>query len=116
MIPATPKEKAEGTGRKGGRRRRVKKQVDKTYVDDDGWVKDAQQRSNEVSRYDGRYMVTKKVLESASETDDEDEDIPKAEAVKEEKKKEEAPAAKKQKIAAPGPKKQQGIASFFSKK
>ena len=61
-------------------------------------------------------MVTKKVLESASETDDEDEDIPKVEAVKEEKKKEEAPAAKKQKIAAPGPKKQQGIASFFSKK
>ena len=115
MIPATPKEKAEGTGRKEGRRRRVKKQVDKTYVDDDGWVKDAQQRSNEVS-HDGRYMVTKKVLESASETDDEDEDIPKAEAVKEEKKKEEAPAAKKQKIAAPGPKKQQGIASFFSKK
>ena len=31
-------------------------------------------------------MVTKKVLESASETDDEDEHIPKAEAVKEEKK------------------------------
>ena len=61
-------------------------------------------------------MVTKKVLESASETDNEDEDIPKAEAVKEEKKKEEVPAAKKQKIAAPGPKKQQGIASFFSKK
>ena len=53
---------------------------------------------------------------SKDETDDEDEHIPKAEAVKEEKKKEEAPAAKKQKIAAPGPKKQQGIASFFLKK
>ena len=42
---SVPKEKAEGTGRKGGRRRRVKKQVDKTYVDDDGWVKDGQQSS-----------------------------------------------------------------------
>ena len=36
VIPATPKEKTEGTVRKGGRRRRVRKQVDKTYVDDDG--------------------------------------------------------------------------------
>ena len=35
------------------KRRRVKKQVDKTYVDEDG------------------YMVTKKVVQSASETDDE---------------------------------------------
>lgn len=33
VIPATPKEKREG---KGGRRRRVKKQVDKTYMDEEG--------------------------------------------------------------------------------
>jgi len=98
VIPATPKEKTEG---KGGRRRRVKKQVDKTYVDDDG------------------YMVTKKVVESASETDDETEVAPKPEVKKAVNKKEtteEAPAAKKQKVVAPGAKKQQGIASFFTKK
>ena len=47
--------------------------------------------------YDGRYMVTKKVLESASETDDEDEDIPKAEAAKEEKNDE--PAQRKKGVA-----------------
>jgi len=98
VIPATPKEKTEG---KGGRRRRVKKQVDKTYVDEDG------------------YMVTKKVVESASETDDETEAAPKPEVKKAVNKKEtteEAPAAKKQKVVAPGAKKQQGIASFFTKK
>jgi len=102
VIPATPKDKIDGGGRKGGRRRRVKKQVDKTYVDEDG------------------YMVTKKVVESASETDDETEVAPKPEAVKTVTKKEtseEAPAAKKQKVVvAPGAKKQQGIASFFTKK
>jgi len=101
VIPATPKEKIEGGSRKGGRRRRVKKQVDKTYVDDDG------------------YMVTKKVVESASETDDETEVAPKAEVQKTVNKKEiseEAPAAKKQKVVAPGAKKQQGIASFFQRK
>jgi len=98
VIPATPKEKREG---KGGRRRRVKKQVDKTYMDEEG------------------YMVTKKVVESASETDDETEVAPKPEVKKAVNKKEtteEAPAAKKQKVVAPGAKKQQGIASFFTKK
>merc|ERR1712181_127305 len=99
VIPATPKAKIEGGCK---RRRRVKKQVDKTYVDGDG------------------YMVTKKVAESASETDDETEVAAKPEAVKTLNKKETpeaAPAAKKQKVVvAPGAKKQQGIASFFTKK
>jgi len=103
VIPATPKEKIEGGGRRGGRRRRVKKQVDKTYVDEDG------------------YMVTKKVVESASETDDETEAAPKPkpevkQTVNKKETSEEAPAAKKQKVVAPGAKKQQGIASFFTKK
>jgi len=96
VIPATPKEKT--ASRKG--RRRVKRQVDKTYVDSEG------------------YMVTKKVVESASETDEEPEETKaKVETVEPKAKKEvEAPAAKKTKLAAPGAKKQQGIASFFSKK
>jgi len=105
VIPATPKDKIDGASRKGGRRRRVKKQVDKTYVDEDG------------------YMVTKKVVESASETDDETDVAPKPKAektvntVNKKETPEEAPAAKKQKVVvAPGAKKQQGIASFFTKK
>lgn len=97
VIPATPKEK-KSSSRVG--RRRVKRQVDKTYVDDDG------------------YMVTKKVIESASETDDEPEPV--KETKKPEVKKETAeaaPAAKKAKLAAPGAKtKNQGIAGFFTKK
>merc|ERR1712142_1255920 len=83
-IPPTPKQ-ATRTSRPG--RRRIRRQVDKTYVDDQG------------------YMVTKKEYESASETDDE------PEPVKEKTpKKVEAPVAKKAKLAAPGgPKSQAGI-------
>lgn len=97
-IPATPKANIEAS-RTG--RRRVKKQVDKTYMDEDG------------------YMVTKKVLESGSETDDDVEE-PKveAESVKSEPKKEvtEAPPSKKAKVVASGAKNQKGIQSFFTKK
>merc|ERR1712025_948609 len=90
-IPPTPKQPTR-TSKPG--RRRVRRQVDKTYVDDQG------------------YMVTKKVYESASETDDE------PEPVKEKTpKKVEAPVAKKAKLAAPGgPKSQAGIMNFFKKK
>jgi len=90
-IPPTPKQPTR-TSKPG--RRRVRRQVDKTYVDDQG------------------YMVTKKEYESASETDDE------PEPVKEKTAKEvEAPVAKKAKLAAPGgPKSQAGIMNFFKKK
>merc|ERR1712059_45454 len=95
-IPATPTPKPS-IARTG--RRKVKKQVDKTYVDDQG------------------YMVTKKVYESGSETDDEPE--PAKKEVKKSPIKEskvEAPAAKKAKLAAPGAKAQPGIMNFFKKK
>jgi len=91
-IPATPKENIVRPGR-----RRVRKQVDKTYVDEQG------------------YMVTKKVYESGSETDDEPEPVTK-EAKKSPEPKVEAPAAKKAKLAAPGAKAQPGIMNFFKKK
>merc|ERR1719412_1374478 len=79
-IPPTPKQPTR-TSKPG--RKRVKRQVDKTYVDDQG------------------FMVTKKEYESASETDEE------PEPVKEKTpKKVEAPVAKKAKLAAPGAKSQ----------
>merc|ERR1712226_1549816 len=99
VIPATPKEKP-ASSRTG--RRRVKKTVDKTYVDEDG------------------YMVTKKVIESASETDDEPEVKEEKHEVKkvETKKKDEdaEPKPKKAKVMAPSTKPQKGIMSFFSAK
>jgi len=89
-IPPTPKQPTR-TSKPG--RKRVKRQVDKTYVDDQG------------------FMVTKKEYESASETDEE------PEPVKEKTpKKVDAPVAKKAKLAAPGAKSQAGIMSFFKKK
>jgi len=93
-IPPTPKQQTR-TSKPG--RRRVKKQVNKTYLDDDG------------------YMVTKKEYESASETDDEPE-VVKEKTPKKEEVKVEAPAAKKPKLAAPGGKTQAGIMNFFKKK
>merc|ERR1712112_340393 len=81
VIPATPKENPKSS-RAG--RRRVKRTVDKTYVDEDG------------------YMVTKKVVESASETGDEPEVKEEKPEVKkvETKNKDEAvePKAKKAKV------------------
>ena len=62
-IPATPVQKTAKAGRK-----RVKKQVDKTFMDDKG------------------YMVTKKVYESASETDDETSEPPKVPTPKKQEK------------------------------
>merc|ERR1712029_813993 len=93
-IPATPVQKTAKAGRK-----RVKKQVDKTFMDDKG------------------YMVTKKVYESASETDDESSEPSKAPTPKKQEKVE-PPASKKAKIAGPGSggKGQTGIMSFFKKK
>jgi len=89
-IPPTPKQPTR-TSKPG--RKRVKRQVDKTYVDDQG------------------FMVTKKEYESASETDEE------PEPVKEKTpKKVEVPVAKKAKLSAPGAKSQAGIMSFFKKK
>merc|ERR1719350_46150 len=89
-IPPTPKQPTR-TSKPG--RKRVKRQVNKTYVDDQG------------------FMVTKKEYESASETDEE------PEPVKEKTpKKAEAHVAKKAKLAAPGAKSQAGIMSFFKKK
>eukprot|EP00092_Neocalanus_flemingeri_P011604 GFUD01012505.1.p1 GENE.GFUD01012505.1~~GFUD01012505.1.p1 ORF type:complete len:459 (-),score=176.93 GFUD01012505.1:119-1495(-) len=92
-IPPTPKQPTR-TSKPG--RRKVKRQVDKTYVDDQG------------------YMVTKKEYESASETDDEPEPVKEKTPKKVEKI--EAPAAKKPKLVAPGGKAQAGIMSFFKKK
>jgi len=93
-IPATPVQKTAKAGRK-----RVKKQVDKTFMDDKG------------------YMVTKKVYESASETDDETSEPSKVPTPKKQEKVE-PPASKKAKIAGPGSggKGQTGIMSFFKKK
>lgn len=92
-IPPTPKQPTR-TSKPG--RKRVKRQVDKTYVDDQG------------------YMVTKKEYESASETDEEPEPVKEKTPKKVEKI--EAPAAKKAKLAAPGAKSQPGIMGFFKKK
>jgi len=92
-IPPTPKQPTR-TSKPG--RRRVKRQVDKTYVDDQG------------------YMVTKKEYESASETDEEPEPVKEKTPKKVEKI--EAPAPKKAKLAAPGAKSQPGIMGFFKKK
>jgi len=92
-IPPTPKQPTR-TSKPG--RKRVKRQVDKTYVDDQG------------------YMVTKKEYESTSETDDEPEPVKEKTPKKVEKV--EAPAAKKAKLVAPGSKSQAGIMSFFKKK
>ncbi len=64
IVPATPEPevaKSKKAVRKG--RRRVKKMVDKTFMDEKG------------------YMVTKKQLESCSETDDDDQDEVKKEPV-----------------------------------
>lgn len=93
-IPATPVQKTAKAGRK-----RVKKQVDKTFMDDKG------------------YMVTKKVYESASETDDETSEPPKVPTPKKQEKVE-PPASKKAKITGlgSGGKGQTGIMSFFKKK
>lgn len=93
IVPATPK--AEPSARPG--RRRVKKLVNKTYVDDEG------------------FMVTKKVYESGSETDEEP-PAPEEKPVKKSPVKVEAPAAKKPKLGAPGGKAQPGIMNFFKKK
>ena len=70
-IPATPvqeKVKSKLTGNSKPGRRRVKKLVDKTYMDDKG------------------YFVTKKEYESASETDDEPEQVKKPDTPKKEEK------------------------------
>merc|ERR1712083_217164 len=92
-IPPTPKQ-ATRTSKPG--RRRVRRQVDKTYVDDQG------------------FMVTKKEYESASETDDEPEQVEEKTPKKVEKL--EAPVAKKPKLVAPGGSKgQSGIMNFFKK-
>ena len=70
-IPATPvqekvKSKLSGNSKPG--RRRVRKLVDKTYMDDKG------------------YFVTKKEYESASETDDEPEQVKKPDTPKKQEK------------------------------
>jgi len=91
-IPATPVTKSVKSGRK-----RVKKQVDKTFMDEKG------------------YMVTKKVYESASETDDESSEPAKVPTPKKQEKVE-PPASKKAKITGSGGKGQTGIMSFFKKK
>lgn len=77
-------------------RRRVKKMVDKTYMDDAG------------------YMVTKKEYVSGSETDEEPE--LKKPNKKVEKEKVEQPVAKKPKLTGSGTKGQTGIMNFFKKK
>jgi len=99
-IPATPvqeKVKSKLTGNSKPGRRRVKKLVDKTYMDDKG------------------YFVTKKEYESASETDDEPEQAKKPNTPKKEEKVE-PPATKKPKLAGSGGKGQAGIMNFFKKK
>jgi len=92
-IPPTPKQPTR-TSKAG--RKRVRRQVDKTYVDEQG------------------YMVTKKEYESASETDDEPEPV--KEEIPKKVEKVEVPAAKKPKLVAPGAKTQSGIMNFFKKK
>jgi len=92
IIPPTPKEETK----KPGGRRRVKKLVDKTFMDDQG------------------YMVTKKVYESGSESDNEPSPVKKLVVAKVSPTS--APAAKKPKIIAGGTNKQQNIMSFFKKK
>ena len=92
-IPATPvrETKTSKTGR-----RRVRKLVDKTYMDSKG------------------YMVTKKEYESASETDEETEPVKKTSPKKQDKV--EPPVTKKPKLTNSGNKGQAGIMNFFKKK
>ena len=92
-IPATPvPETKTRTGR-----RRVRRLVDKTYMDEKG------------------YMVTKKEYESASESDTEEPPVKKTVTPKKQEKVE-APAAKKPKLTGSGGKGQAGIMNFFKKK
>jgi len=94
-IPATPK--AETKTRPG--RRRVRRLVDKTYMDSKG------------------YMVTKKEYESASESDTEQpEKKPVKKVTPKKHEKVEAPVAKKPKLTGSGGKGQTGIMNFFKKK
>jgi len=99
-IPSTPQPQASS---KPGRRR-VRKEVDKTYVDEKG------------------YMVTKKEVEFVSEDEEEEESKPEPKTKKSPKKTSPAaqkPAAKKAKIAtaaAGSGNKQANIMSFFKKK
>jgi len=94
-IPATPK--AETKTRPG--RRRVRRLVDKTYMDSKG------------------YMVTKKEYESASESDTEQpEKKPVKKVTPKKHEKVEAPVAKKPKLTGSGNKGQAGIMNFFKKK
>jgi len=94
-IPATPKaETKTGPGR-----RRVRRLVDKTYMDSKG------------------YMVTKKEFESASESDTEQpEKKPVKKVTPKKHEKVEAPVAKKPKLTGSGGKGQTGIMNFFKKK
>ena len=93
-IPATPQPETR-TAMRG--RRRVRKMVDKTFMDAEG------------------FMVTKKEMGSASETDEEAEEVQKNPPVV---KKEEvtAPLPKKPKLTNSGGKGQAGIMNFFKKK
>jgi len=93
-IPATPQPESR-TAKRG--RRRVRKMVDKTFMDAEG------------------FMVTKKEMASASETDEEAEEVQKNPPVVE---KEEviAPLPKKPKLTNSGGKGQAGIMNFFKKK
>ena len=101
LLPPTPKV-AESKCKPG--KHRVKKQVSKTFVDEDG------------------FMVTKKVMESCSETDEEPEtsDIPAAKAsAKDSQKisehKNTTPNIKPNSMVAQN-NKQSSIMSFFQKK
>eukprot|EP00088_Acartia_fossae_P026719 TRINITY_DN2751_c0_g1_i4.p1 TRINITY_DN2751_c0_g1~~TRINITY_DN2751_c0_g1_i4.p1 ORF type:complete len:460 (+),score=194.14 TRINITY_DN2751_c0_g1_i4:41-1420(+) len=106
-IPSTPQLQSKTNSQTGGRRK-VRKEVDKTYIDDKG------------------FMVTKKEFVYESEEDDGTQDSPPAPvqkakpAVMAENKKSppaaEKPAAKKAKLAAGVNAKQPGIMSFFKKK
>jgi len=94
-IPATPKQ--ETKTRPG--RRRVRRLVDKTYMDSKG------------------YMVTKKEYESASESDTEQpEKKPVKKVTPKKHEKVEAPVSKKPKLTGSGGKGQTGIMNFFKKK
>lgn len=96
-IPSTPQpSQSSTTGR-----RRVRKMVDKTYIDEKG------------------YMVTKKeaVFESEDEPEAEEEPVKKPEAKVEKAASSSGPAAKKPKLMSAGTStKQQGIMAFFKKK
>jgi len=92
-IPSTPQpSQSSGPGR-----RKVRKEVDKTYMDEKG------------------YMVTKKEFVYESEEEPEAEAKPEVKKI-EPKMEKAAPAAKKPKLMAAGNTKQPGIMSFFKKK